>query len=101
MTTAKTFELKSILSLMNKEEYLDVKKEDLRAIVEFVHGPIDNESELSKAVDQVIDYLAERYPRLVEAAATALQAGVLFNQGRYNSMINLYRQNHEIATMKH
>jgi len=100
MTTAKTFELKSILSLLNKEAYLDVKKEDMREIVEFVHGPVDNESELSKAIDDVIDYIADRYPRLVAAASIALEAGSYFNQGRYNSLINLFRQNHEIEPMQ-
>lgn len=99
MTTEKSFELINLISLMNKEVYLDVKKEDLREIVEFVHGPIGNESELSNAVDRVIDYIADRYPRLVEAASIVLENSLFFDKGRYNSMINLYRKNHVISPM--
>ena len=101
MTTQESFELISLISLMNKESYLDTKKEDLREIVEYVSGPIDSESDLSPAVDKVIDYLAERYPRLVEAAALVLENSIFFDQGRYNSLMNLYRKNHTIIPMSH
>lgn len=99
MTNSKTFELITILSLLNKTKYLHVQETDKDAIVQHVHGPVDPGSQYySKAVNDVIDYIAEKYPRFIEAAAGLLRNS-LVDSRRYSSLVNIYKMNHELDSM--
>ena len=100
MPNSQIFELKTLLSLLNKEKYLDVQDTDVNVVVQFMYGFADPEEDLYPfIVDKVIDYIAERYPRLVEAASMLVD-NKYFDRQRYNSMINLFRMNHALAPME-
>lgn len=98
MSSSKTFELLVLVSLMNKKQYLHVTEDDVLEVVTHVAGPqVDPDSVLS-VKDKVIDYLADKYPRLVEVAAMLINNQV-FDEKRYGKLIDLYRKNHPIESM--
>lgn len=98
MSTLKTFELLPLVSLMNKREYLHVTKKEVREIVLHVHGPIREDETYEQVVDQVIDYLADNHPRVVEAAAMLVNS-TTFDSKRYGSLMNLCKKFHDIRPM--
>lgn len=99
MSNEQSFELLPILSLLNKQQYLDVKKEDIHAIVEYVVGESLTQEQYEQVHDQVIDHIAEHHPRLVEAASI-VSINTNFTLKHYNTTINLYRKNHLLKKME-
>lgn len=85
---------------MNGELYLDVQEKDVHQIVEHLHGPIEMDDKQYEYVKRVVtDHIAEHHPRLVEAAAV-VESNKHFQRPHYNSMINLFRMNHELKEMQ-
>lgn len=98
MNTSKSFELITLVSLMNKREYLETTKKEVKELIEHVHGSIQESETLAQVKDQVIDYLAENHPRVVEAAAMLVNS-IDLDKGRYGSLMNLCGKFHDIRPM--
>lgn len=93
----KNFELAVLLSLLNNGTLLNVTEQQIEELIQHVVGERAFERDYAESFDAAIDYIKKNHPKIAEAARL-----VEYNspdQARYNKLIDLYRKNHEIATM--
>lgn len=99
LTNPRTFELLTLVSLLNKRNYLHVTDEDVQQVVKHVLNQEElDEDNFHTDLNNAVDYVSDNYPRLVEAASLLINVHDL-NEDRYHTLINLFKKKHEIEAM--
>jgi hypothetical protein len=95
MTTIKV-ELAVLLSIIKGENILHVTESDVNKVLTHIFG-----SEVIEFTEDIFtkasNWIKEKNPKVAEAAE--LTKRVNLDEGRYNSLINLFRMNHQVETM--
>lgn len=94
--TKKKFELAVLVSLLNGNTIVNATEQQVEDLVEHIVGEEAFKNDYAGSFDTAIEHVEKNHPKVVEAAQCVQR--IAPDTGRYNKLIDLYRNNHEIES---
>jgi hypothetical protein len=95
--TKKKFELAVLVSLLNGNTIVNATEQQVEGLVEHIVGKEAFKSDYAGSYDVAIEHVEKNHPKVVEAAQCVIRCSP--DIGRYNKLIDLYRNNHEVDSL--